>query len=158
MQVDSRSKYFHLWQPGLDFQRLLVGFEEVLPLREPSELDRRGVAEQLYDISQGNLGDLRMLLVECARKAIETRVERITMDIVRAMGWMKPTRGIRERGPEGLNGRYPVALLPGETITSWVARSALAQACTPDDSHGMSLAPVAFLERQTATAGFRLNA
>lgn len=96
-----------LWKPGLDFQRLLVGFEEILPLSKPSELNRRGIAEQLYDISRGNLGDLRMLLVECARKAIETRVERITMDIVRAMEWMKATRGIREHGPEGLNGQHP---------------------------------------------------
>ena len=96
-----------LWKPGRDFQRLLVGFEEVLPLKEPSELNRREIAEQLHDISDGNLGDLRMLLVECARKAIETGVERITMDIVRAMGWRKPTRGIRERGPGGLAGRSP---------------------------------------------------
>ena len=96
-----------LWKPGRDFQSLLVGFEEILPLKEPSGLDRQEIAEQLHTISQGNLGDLRMFLVECARKAIETGDEHITMDIVRAMVWRKPTRGTRERRPDGLNGRYP---------------------------------------------------
>ena len=95
-----------LWKPGGNFQRLLVSFEEVLPLKLPSELARREIAEPLHTICQGNLGDLRELLVECARKAIKTGVERITMDIVKSMRWMKPTRGIRVRGPEGLDGRY----------------------------------------------------
>ena len=97
-----------LWEPNGEFQRLLVGFEETLPLRQASDLWRKEMMEPLHDISSGNLGDLRELLTECARKAIETGKERIDAEIVKSMTWFKPTKGgIRGRNLRTADGRFP---------------------------------------------------
>ena len=96
------------WKLNRDFQKLLVGFQETLPLKKASNLAAKEMAQRLYAISTGNLGDLRELLVACARKAIETGTERITPEIVESMKWFRPTEahGIRVRESEELTGQY----------------------------------------------------
>ena len=71
-----------LWKLDHGFQRLLVGFEQILPLKLPSELFRKEMAQQLHTVSGGNLGDLRKILAKCARKAIETGAEHISAELV----------------------------------------------------------------------------
>ena len=71
-----------LWKLDRDFQRLLVGFEQILPLKQPSHLYRKETAQELHAASRGNLGDLRKILVKCARKAIETGAEHISAELV----------------------------------------------------------------------------
>ncbi|MCY4121945.1 MAG: TniB family NTP-binding protein, partial [Acidobacteria bacterium] len=71
-----------LWKLDRDFQRLLVGFEQILPLKRPSNLYRKEMAQLLYTFCGGNLGDLRKLLVNCAREAIETGAEHIGTELV----------------------------------------------------------------------------
>lgn len=85
-----------LWELNQDFQRLLAGFEKILPLRNPSRLHQPELASALYAISGGNIGDLHRLLVECARTAIERGTELIDRGIVESKAWVRPTRGIRE--------------------------------------------------------------
>ncbi|WP_252689103.1 hypothetical protein [Acinetobacter baumannii] len=41
------------------------------------------IATLLYEISGGNFGDLNRLLVECAKEAILTGKEEITLEIVK---------------------------------------------------------------------------
>lgn len=74
-----------LWKLDHNFQRLLVGFEQILPLKLPSELFRKEMAQRLHAVSGGNLGDLRKILVKCARKAIETGAEHISAELVEGM-------------------------------------------------------------------------
>lgn len=85
-----------LWDLDKAFIRLLISFERILPLREPSGLNRPELAKPLHAISGGNLGDLHRLLIECATEAIQSGVERVTPEIVEAKSWVRPTRGIRE--------------------------------------------------------------
>lgn len=85
-----------LWQKNKEFQRLLAGFEKVLPLKQRSRIYEPEVAAKLHAISGGNLGDLHRLLVECALEAIESGEERITPDLIEKKKWIRPTRGIRE--------------------------------------------------------------
>lgn len=85
-----------LWELNADFQRLVAGFERVLPLKKPSLLSSPELATSLHAICGGNLGDLHMLLVACAKDAIKSGEERVTDKIIRANAWVKPTRGIRE--------------------------------------------------------------
>ena len=85
-----------LWDLDKAFIQLLVGFERVLPLLEPSGLNRPELARPLHAISGGNLGDLHRLLIECATEAIQCGTERITPEIIEAKSWVRPTRGIRE--------------------------------------------------------------
>lgn len=83
------------WKLDADFQRLLVAFERMLPLRHPSGLSRPELARDLFAISSGNLGDLHKLLVACATKAIDSGKEAIDSDMIKAHAWVRPTKGIR---------------------------------------------------------------
>ena len=85
-----------LWELNPDFQRLLHGFEKVLPLRKPSELLKPEMATALHAISGGNIGNVHRLIVECAIEAIRSKKECIDLAIVKSKAWVKPTRGIRE--------------------------------------------------------------
>lgn len=84
------------WELNQDFQRLLAGFEKVLPLKNPSRLHQPELASLLYAISDGNLGNLHRLLVECAKEAITSGKEQIDKSVVDGKTWIRPTRGIRE--------------------------------------------------------------
>ena len=94
-----------LWKPDQDFQGLLTGFEQVLPLRRPSNLAHPDIARLLHTISGGNLGDLHRLLVECAREAISSGTEQINREVVKRHQWIQPTRGIRRLPLSGRDGR-----------------------------------------------------
>ncbi|BBL71550.1 TniB family NTP-binding protein [Methylogaea oryzae] len=85
-----------LWEPNQDFQRLLAGFEKVLPLKQPSKLHQPELASLLHTISEGNIGNLHRLIVECANDAIKTGREQIDKTTIESKAWLRPTRGIRE--------------------------------------------------------------
>lgn len=85
-----------LWDLNQDFQRLLAGFEKILPLKNASRLHQPELASRLYTISEGNLGNLHRLLVECATEAIKAGKEQIDKEIIESKAWVRPTRGIRE--------------------------------------------------------------
>jgi hypothetical protein len=88
-----------LWKLDPEFQTLLAGFESVLPLKKASNLSSPEMATLLFDISEGNLGDLHRLLIECAKVAIQSGHECISREIVTSKAWVKPTKGIREVQP-----------------------------------------------------------
>lgn len=85
-----------LWELNKDFQRLLAGFEKILPLKKPSKLHQPELAAKLHIISEGNIGNLHRLLVECATEAIKSGTEQIDKSIIESKSWLRPTRGIRE--------------------------------------------------------------
>lgn len=85
------------WEMNKDFRSLLMAFEARLPLQNPSNLGSREKGSALFAISNGNLGDLHRLIVECAICAINEGTEEITMDIINKYKWMKLTDGIRKR-------------------------------------------------------------
>jgi len=85
-----------LWELNKDFQRLLAGFEKVLPLKKPSRLHQPELASLLHTISEGNIGNLHRLVVECATEAIKADKEMIDKTVIESKVWMRPTRGIRE--------------------------------------------------------------
>lgn len=84
------------WQLDPDFQKLLAGFECILPLKKPSHLHAPELATALHTLSSGNLGDLHRLLIECAKAAILSGKEQIDLPTIQGMKWIKPTGGIRE--------------------------------------------------------------
>ena len=85
-----------LWELNQDFQRLLAGFEKVLPLKNPSKLHEPELASLIHTISEGNTGNLHRLLIECATEAIKCGKEQIDASIIKSKAWLRPTRGIRE--------------------------------------------------------------
>lgn len=88
-----------LWELNQEFQKLLAGFERVLPLKKPSKLSSPEIATTAHAICSGNLGDLHRLLVVCAREAIASGQEQITEQILKSNARLRPSKGIREVGP-----------------------------------------------------------
>jgi len=84
------------WELNQEFQRLLAGFEKVLPLKQPSRLHQPELAIVLHAISEGNIGNLHRLLVECAKEAVKSGREQIDKALIESNAWVRPTRGIRE--------------------------------------------------------------
>ncbi|MBW9248284.1 MAG: AAA family ATPase [Acidithiobacillus ferriphilus] len=84
------------WELNPEFQQLVASFEQVLPLKKPSLLHQSETVSLLFAISEGNLGNLHRLLVECAVEAIKTGTEKIGKSIIEGKQWLRPTRGIRE--------------------------------------------------------------
>lgn len=86
------------WTAGVDFQRLLAGFEMILPLKKPSNISSRELAPKIFALSDGNIGNVHRLLMECAKAAIQKGTEQITPDIIESKSWVRPTQGLREIG------------------------------------------------------------
>lgn len=84
------------WQLNQDFQKLLAGFEKVLPLKNASKIAEPELASLILTISEGNTGNVHRLLVECAKEAIKCGTEKIDKNIIQSKSWLRPTRGIRE--------------------------------------------------------------
>lgn len=84
------------WESNPAFQGLVGDFERVLPLKKPSRLSSKEIAARLHLISDGNMGNLHRLLMECAAEAIRTGTEQIDLKIIESKKWIRPTRGIRE--------------------------------------------------------------
>ena len=88
----------HLWERNAQFRRLLIALEETLLLKKPSNLQQPELAQLLHEHSGGNLGDLRRLLIECAKAAIASGAERIDKDLIQSTAKNNPWRrsnGIR---------------------------------------------------------------
>ena len=79
------------WELNGDFLGVLKIFEEKLPLHKKSKLYSKEKAPLLYQISEGNLGNLHRLLQECAEYAITHEVEEITVEIIKNHKWVRPT-------------------------------------------------------------------
>ena len=80
------------WKLDREFLGLLKGFEKILPLQKPSGLYSREKAKLLYSISDGNLGNLHKLLMQCAEEAIRTGEEEISTEIIGKFRWVRPTQ------------------------------------------------------------------
>jgi hypothetical protein len=84
-QISSRFKHvFELkpWTFDKEFRKLLVNFEERLPLRQASELQEPRLAMRLRDLSEGYMGDLAELLMQASALAIKTKTERIDLELL----------------------------------------------------------------------------
>jgi len=87
------------WRNDEDFLRLLVTFERAIPLRHPSNLVEGTLADKIYSMSEGYLGEISLLLVAAAVKAIETGQEFIDKKILDKVNWTAPSD--RRKEPRG---------------------------------------------------------
>lgn len=98
-QLSSRFDTIRLskWQYDRNFLSLLKSFEKRLPLKKPSFLYSKEKSNLLYQISQGNLGNLHRLLIECTTFAINNDIDEITIDIINKFKWIKPTNSMTSK-------------------------------------------------------------
>lgn len=94
MQISSRFKPMNLplWNFNADFGRLLASIELTLPLRKPSMLTTKEVAEEIYELSEGNIGDILDVVNEAAMVAMRTGSEQVTLKEIKASGFTMPSR------------------------------------------------------------------
>jgi hypothetical protein len=83
-QLDNRFKKIYLkrWELDEDFLRLLVSIEQLLPLREASELGQEELATLIYGKTNGTIGEIVTLIRGAAIQAIKTGKEKITPQVL----------------------------------------------------------------------------
>lgn len=79
------------WVLDDEFRRLLASFETVLPLQQPSGLAMGNLPLRLLAMCEGQLGELRAVLVRAATVAIESGKEAITDSILEQLPWTPPS-------------------------------------------------------------------
>lgn len=87
------------WTNDDEFLRLLATFERAIPLRQPSNLVDGSLADKIYSMSEGYLGEISRLLVDAAVKAVETKQEHIDKKILDRIDWVAPSE--RRQEPRG---------------------------------------------------------
>lgn len=87
------------WTNDEEYLRLLATFERVIPLREPSNLIDGALADKIYSMSEGFIGELSKLLVTAAVKAVSTQRECIDKKMLDSIGWVPPSE--RRQEPRG---------------------------------------------------------
>jgi hypothetical protein len=80
------------WHYDREFLRLLMRFEQVLPLRQESRLSDSAIANRLFGMSEGTIGELSSLLNRAAVRAIRTGEERVTPTLLDGLQWTAPSK------------------------------------------------------------------
>lgn len=78
------------WSLDAEYLRLLVSYERLLPLAEPSGLGSREIAPVLYRMGGDTIGGTVKLLKTATVKAIEKGTERITVALLDDLAWTPP--------------------------------------------------------------------
>ena len=87
------------WNLDDDFMRLLVSFERVIPLAQPSDLTERSLAVKIHSLSEGLLGEVSSLLRKAAEASILDGSEKISKRLLDSVSFVPPSK--RRWGGEG---------------------------------------------------------
>lgn len=79
------------WHKDDEFLRLLMSFERVLPLKEPSNLAQDVLAQKILSISEGTIGEVSSLLRSASIWAIKNGQEKLTLDALQKCGYVSPS-------------------------------------------------------------------
>lgn len=80
-----------LWANDDEYLRLLTTFERAIPLRLSSNLIDGALADRIYSMTEGYIGEVARLLVEAAVHAVKGKKERIDKKILEGIGWVSPS-------------------------------------------------------------------
>jgi hypothetical protein len=81
-----------LWQANNQFGSLLATLELRTPLKRASNLKDPGKMQEIYSRSEGTLGDMCDLFKELAVDAIREKAEEITLERIRSLRWVPPSK------------------------------------------------------------------
>jgi hypothetical protein len=68
-----------------EWRRILRSYGKIIPLRNASDLAEDSLAERLYALSGGIIGELSNLLYDAALAATDSGEERITEELIRSI-------------------------------------------------------------------------
>jgi hypothetical protein len=88
-QLANRFKPFALprWEFNLDYQRFLVSYEHMLPLRKESKLADEALARKILRMAGGTVGEISELLRTASIAAIKTKEEHISSKVLDGLTW-----------------------------------------------------------------------
>lgn len=88
-QLDNRFKKIYLtkWEFNEDFQRLLRTYEALLPLKESSNLYDPTMAQYIYSLTNGTIGEIVTLIRLAAIEALRSGMEKITIENLKAVNF-----------------------------------------------------------------------
>ena len=78
------------WEYNNEFAKLLMSFERILPLSEPSNLSNKAIARKILGISEGAIGEISELINEAAIYAIKNDFPRITEQCLEKCDYLSP--------------------------------------------------------------------
>lgn len=81
-----------LWRADNHFGALLATLELRTPLRKPSHLKEPAMMLEMHTRSEGTLGDMCDLFKELAVDAIRNKTEQITLERIRSLRWVPPSK------------------------------------------------------------------
>lgn len=81
-----------LWRADNQFGSLLATLELRTPLKKPSNLKEPGKMQEIHSRSEGTLGDMCDLFKELAVDAIRIKAEEITLERIRSLRWVPPSK------------------------------------------------------------------
>jgi hypothetical protein len=83
------------WGMNDEYLRLLLSFEQLLPIKEESVLTEEAIAYKLLSMSEGTIGELSNLLKLAAVTAIENKTERITLSLLSKLKYTVPSERMK---------------------------------------------------------------
>lgn len=86
------SEYLPRWEPDREWQSLVVSFERLIPLSERSNLGVAEMASKLHALSEGLIGELKTVLIECLTLAVHQGKNRIDKDIINSLTYVPPSK------------------------------------------------------------------
>ena len=93
-QLSSRftPMYLPSWHAGHDMGVLLATLESRMPLKLPSNLSSPAIMHEIDILAEGTLGDICDLVRAAGVDAIQKGAERITLESLRKLGWIPPSK------------------------------------------------------------------
>lgn len=79
------------WNINEDFAKLVMSFEKMMPLKEPSNLIRKSMLVKLHNMCEGSIGELAKILSKAAVYALQHNLEKIDTDILDSILYIKPS-------------------------------------------------------------------
>lgn len=92
IQLENRFIPFYLspWAEDEDYYALLASFARVLPLKKPSQLQEKSIANYIFNETGGILGEIAMLLCMAAEKAVYSGAEHINDTVLQLTKYQSP--------------------------------------------------------------------
>lgn len=94
LQLSNRfdAAFLPRWKSDDNYIRLLLSFEKILPLAQPSGLGEQGLSTKLMSMSEGYIGEIARILVDASVMAIKSGHEKIDVDVLKKINWISPSQ------------------------------------------------------------------
>jgi ATP:corrinoid adenosyltransferase len=78
------------WKLNTDYRKLLATFEQLLPLKYPSNLQQKDIAMEIYAMTGGTIGEIDALLKRAAINSVKDGSDIITLEHLKKLDWQTP--------------------------------------------------------------------